>query len=380
MAPGYDSIRPLDQVLSLPQRSPSYEMQRRLAEEVVRGPFDEAIESIKKTTGNVIAKGSAEAMISDAAMDVNAFYAERAFPLLEEAGTIVAGSVDGKGVPMVKSEKTEHKARRTKGEKATKKKMATVATVFTAHPRVRTPLEVVASFFDGQREEESRQKLLDKRVFASLERSKEDVIQEMAVEMKARNPDSKKQRVVLTDGERALQMRVKHTLPDALLILDFFHASEKLWAAAHAFYAEGSNEALQWVRKHALMILCGKAGQVVKGMTQSATKRKLRGAKKKTITDAARYLYRNRDRMHYDEYLKQGLPIASGVVEGACKNLVKDRMERSGMRWKISGAEAVLQLRGVKLSGHMDEYWRFHIQREQERLYGKIAWKIIDEK
>jgi hypothetical protein len=80
--------------------------------------------------------------------------------------------------------------------------------------------------------------------------------------------------------------------------------------------------------------------------------------------------------MHYDEYLKQGWPIASGAVEGAYKNLVKDRMERSGMRWQVPGAEAVLKLRALKLSGDMDEYWAFHIQREQARLYGAIHWNL----
>ncbi len=112
-------------------------------------------------------------------------------------------------------------------------------------------------------------------------------------------------------------------------------------------------------------------------MRHSATKRGLKAAKRKAVGCAAGYLYRNRDRMRYDIYLAKGLPIASGAVEGACKNLVKDRMERSGMRWCPPGAEAVLELRAVKLSGNMDEYWPFHIRKEQERLYGGRKWRVV---
>lgn len=167
-------------------------------------------------------------------------------------------------------------------------------------------------------------------------------------------------------------------MPGIVLILDLLHALEYLWKAAYAFHAEGSGEATEWVRKRALMILKGEVSQVVKGMRGSATKRHLTGAKRKAVDSAAGYLYRNRDRMHYDIYLALGLPIASGAVEGACKNLVKDRMERSGMRWQIPGAEAVLKLRATKLSGDMDEYWRFHIRKEQERLYGRRTWRALE--
>jgi hypothetical protein len=209
-----------------------------------------------------------------------------------------------------------------------------------------------------------------------LRQSKDEVFAEVAAEMAARDPEGRKQRVVVTDGERALQRRARRLIPGVVLILDFLHVLEALWKAAHALYAEGSEEAVAWVRRRALKVLQGPVSQVVKGMRQSATKRRLRGAKRKALLDAAAYLYHNRDYMHYDEYLKQGWPIASGAVEGACKNLVKDRMERSGMRWQVPGAEAVLKLRALKLSGDMDEYWAFHIQREQARLYGAIHWNL----
>jgi hypothetical protein len=266
--------------------------------------------------------------------------------------------------------------RRTKGEKANKKKMATVAAVYTTAPRVRTPEEVVVSLFDDDPPEKRvAVRPENKRVWASLEKSKEDVFRGVVTEVELRDPRVTKMRVAVADGERALQKLIRKLLSGFVLILDLLHVLEKLWAVGHALYGEGTKEAEDWVREHALMILQGRVSQVVKGIRQSATKRKLRGARAKVLENVARYLYRNRAYMRYHEYLAQGLPIASGAVEGACKNLVKDRMERSGMRWQIAGAEAMLKLRAVKLSGDFEAYWAFHIQQDQKRLYGFRRWR-----
>ena len=104
--------------------------------------------------------------------------------------------------------------------------------------------------------------------------------------------------------------------------------------------------------------------------------RALSGAGGKTLRGVADYLYRNRTRMRYDEYLANGWPIASGPVEGACKNLIKDRMERSGMRWTELMAEAIVQLRAICLSGDFDHYWEFHIAQDQRRLY-PAPWSVV---
>ena len=134
-------------------------------------------------------------------------------------------------------------------------------------------------------------------------RDKAAVFTEVAEQMERRDPEGNKNRVAL--------------------ILDLLHLLEKLWKAAYLFHAEGSLEAEQWVRRRALRILRGEASQV------------------------ASYLYRNRDRTSYQEYLAQGLPIASGTVEGAYINLIKDRMERSGMRWTERMAEAIVNLTAI---------------------------------
>ena len=98
-----------------------------------------------------------------------------------------------------------------------------------------------------------------------------------------------------------------------------------------------------------------------------------------TVERIAKYLRRNRPYMRYDEYLRQGLPIASGCVEGACKNLIKDRMERSGMRWGLEGAEAMIQLRSLYLSGDLDDYWDFHLEQDGRRLYPPGHWEVVEQ-
>jgi hypothetical protein len=219
-----------------------------------------------------------------------------------------------------------------------------------------------------EREARKRSRPQNKRVWASLPKGKDKVIQEVGEEMQRRDPGNAKTHVALTDGERALQQRVHRWLPGALLILDLFHVLERLWKAAHVFFAEGSSAAEDYVKSRTLMILHGKCSQVVRGMRQSATKRGLKGRKRKAINEATAYLYRNRRYMRYNEYLAQGLPIASGAVEGACKNLVKDRMERSGMRWCELRAEAMLKLRAIYLSGDYEAYWAYHVAQDQLRI------------
>jgi hypothetical protein len=115
------------------------------------------------------------------------------------------------------------------------------------------------------------------------------------------------------------------TFTDITLVLDLLHVLEKLWKVAHALHSEGSPEAEAFLRARTERILCGMAGQVVKGLRQTVTKRRITGVKAKTIDGVCDYLYRNRERMRYDEYLRNGWPIASGTVEGACKNLIRDR-------------------------------------------------------
>jgi hypothetical protein len=375
--PGAVGIFPLDRALTLPARSFSYELQRRLVKAAVLNPFLDSVQTIADLTGVSVSKRSLEQILPDAAQDFDAFYRQRSPD--PAAGAILVAAVDCKGIPMVKPPGAPATSRLTKGQKANKKRMATVAAVFTRAPWVRTPQQVAESLFHlslpTSKDAPAPPRPENKRVWASLLKGKNAVIQEVAEEMERRDPSASKTRVALTDGERALQILVDGKLK-VTLILDLMHALEKLWKAAYVFHAEASLEADLWVLDRTLRILSGDVGQVVKGLRQSITKRRLSGANRKTLEGVAAYLYRNRTRMRYHEYLANGWPIASGPVEGACKNLIKDRMERSGMRWTELMAEAIVQLRAIHLSGDFDQYWQFHIAQDQQRLYPAV-WSVV---
>src|SRR5205807_8000742 len=124
-----------------------------------------------------------------------------------------------------------------------------------------------------------------------------------------------------------------------------------------------------FVRERCLRVLQGRVAAVIRGLREMATKHDLTAVRRKTIAKICAYLEKNRERMHYDEYLAQGYPIASGAIEGACRHLVKDRMERAGMHWTIPGAQAMLDVRSIYVSGHWEEYQAYRIEREIAGLY-----------
>ena len=379
-APGHDALHPLDVELGLPERIYSYECQRRLIRGVICGPFDEAIALVGEMTEVSVPKRSAEQIVREAAADFDAFYSERAQTEVKPGrGEILVGAIDCKGIPMVKPERALRVVRRGKGEKANKKRMATVAAVHSQAPVIRTPKDVLSSLFaTGEPlQRPKRSPPNHKRVWASLIDDKDTFITDVKAEMNRRDPRHRRTWVIVTDGERALQHRVCQTFTDVTLVLDLLHVLDKLWACGHALYREGSREAEDFVYQRAERILCGLVSQVVKGLRQIVTKRHLTANKAKTLLNVASYLYRNRERMRHDLYLANGWPIASGSVEGACKNLIRDRFERSGMRWTPETAEALLRLRAVYLSGDLDAYWEFHIKRDQKRLYRRDEWQLV---
>jgi len=378
-AAGTASVYPLDAELALPARCWSYELSRRLVRATVCGPFDEAIGLVAESTGVRIPKRSAEQVVVDAAVDVEAFYATRQ-GIRPDRGDMLVAAIDCKGIPMVRPDPAPKVVRRRKGEKANKKKMATVGAVHAQGPYLRTAGQVVASLFDppgdNGRQNHPRRQRSGKRVWASLTSDKDTFIAGVRAEMERRDPDRAHTWVIVTDGERALQRRVTKIFDDVTLVLDLLHVLDKLWKAAHVFHPEGTPEAIAFVRARTERILGGGVSQVVKGLRQMSTKRALRGTRAKTIHDVTAYLYANRERMRYDTYLSNGWPIASGTVEGACKNLIRDRMERSGMRWSEPMAEAMLSLRATYLSGDFEAYWDWHVTRDQQRLHHDPPWHV----
>jgi hypothetical protein len=389
---GHDRVEaaPLDAQLHLPQRQYSYLLQRWLGAFVVDDAHAEAIRKLGTILGLEIAVKASEDLNREQASDVEVFQDNLPVPAPETEAPLLVVTADCKGVPLVRKavQQVEESSgppssgrrgrssnhRRGKGEKANKKQMAAVGAVYTIEPFVRTADDVIDEVMRKEaRKRRSRPQ--NKRVRADLLVGKVSLFLWLAQEVIRRNPQGSKPVIFLSDGERALQDRQSEYLPEnTICILDLFHVLERLWKVAWCFFDERTQkrQAHQWVEERLKRLLEGKAGSVIRGIRYQSTQYALRGQRQKTVKEAADYFERNRDRMKYDEYLAAGYPIGSGVVEGACRHLVKDRMERSGMRWLPSGAQAMLDLRATYLNGEWSDFWKFHTEREDQRLYGKI--------
>ena len=381
-ARGEKSIHPLDEELNLPKQKYSFQVQKRAIKLCGRGPFDEAVETVRETTAANLPKRQIAEIAVKSAQDFKEFYGVRRENMSspEETGPLVVVGTDGKGVRnrRTREEKREQAGKRlAKGEKNSKKKMATVATIHTTKPYFRTPEEVVSRLMDKEpvEQENKRPEAEERRLWASLHKSKAEVFEEIVEEVEHRDPNHEKTVLFLADGERALKARAEESLkvafPNLVMILDVIHATEYLWKAAYVFLKEGSREAFQWVKARLLRVLRGEVRGVVQGIRSMASRRTLTVRKAKLIETICGYFLNNQGRMKYDEYLKKGYPIASGSVEGACGHLVKDRMERSGSSWKVDGevAEAILKIRALDKSGDLEEYWKFHVEKQRYDNY-----------
>ena len=196
----------------------------------------------------------------------------------------------------------------------------------------------------------------------------------MIAEAKRRDPAGKLTWVFLVDGAEEQLRQVDRALQrhhvKATVLLDFVHVLEYLWDAARCLYQNKDDPAAEeWVKEHAIEILLGNSSEVAGGMRRSATHRGLSPQAREPLDRCAEYLKKNRKRLRYDHALKQGMPIATGVIEGACRHLIRRRMECSGACWSLKGAEAVLRLRAVYMNDDWATYCIYHREQERARNY-----------
>jgi hypothetical protein len=144
---------------------------------------------------------------------------------------------------------------------------------------------------------------------------------------------------------------------------------EYLWKAVWSFHREGDPAAEVWVRRHAQQILAGHATRVAGQIRRQATNVGLDPPARAGADTCATYLTNKRAYLEYPTTLQRGWPFATGVIEGACRHLVKDRIEITGARWGLDGAEAILKLRAIRATGDFDEYWAYHLAQERHRVH-----------
>ena len=378
---------PLDKSLNLPKDHYSDGLRRHLIHEAIKSSFDESVKSIDRYTGGHVPKRQAMHLVDDVAQDFEAFYAQKRFTVPEQTEDLLVLSFDAKGIVMrhdslrsatkKAAEINAHKlqTRLSQGEKRHRKRMAQVATVYTTKPYVRTAASVMNRTQD--KVTYLPPQIRNKRVWAIVERDSETVITEAFLEALQWDPTQSRDWVILVDGHphqiKVIKRVTKRLKVKASIIQDFIHVLEYIWKAAWCFFEKGDDAAEAWVAERALKVLNGKAGLVASGIKQRATKQGMAKKDRKAIDDCASYLIKSKSRLNYDKALRAGYPIATGVIEGACRHLINDRLDITGARWCLKGAEAILKLRSVYSSGDFNAYWLFHKQQSAKRIYADLT-------
>lgn len=367
-------VCPLDGELGLPARCYSDLLREWLDLASTEGSFRESQAAVARVLGQAISVQAIETMMADDAQDVEAFYARSPLPLVAPAATILVVQADGKGVPQLPPPAAPAApARLGKGQKRAATKEAVVTSLYRIAPYPRTAEAVVAALLreGGDPAPASPRPVpVRKEVRATLAGKAVALTRLAARAAQYDDAAAIRHRVALTDGAAALQQQVVAHFPAYTLVLDIIHATEALWEAANALLGERHPQRTAWVRGHLCALLAGQTATVIGALQQAADTPTCTADQRAVLARVAGYYQRNAPYMRYDAYLAQGWPIGTGVVEGACGHLVKDRLDQSGMRWTLAGAQAVLDLRAVRLNGDWDAYWAFHRRQQQHRLYG----------
>ena len=383
-APGAPNLHPADAALNLPGEKHSHGLRKLAAIEAARGSFTQAGAAITRATGVTVGKRQTEQLAVAAAADIDGFYAQRR-PGPRDKGVLLALSFDGKGVvmrPGALREATAKKAaaatrklatRLSPGEKNGRKRMAEIAVVYDAVPAGRTAADIITPPGQDGPPRAPGPRAAGKWLTASVTDDISAVVAAGFEEAQRRDPASERTWIALVDGNNpqieaitAEASRRHITVP---ILIDFIHVLEYIWKAAWSFFEHSDPAAEEWVAGQALKILDGKAAQVAAGTRRRATAFGYSPAERAGADACARYLTAKRPYLDYPAALAKGWPIATGVVEGAARWLVKDRMDITGARWGLHGAEAIRKLRALIGCGDFDDYWAFHLRQEHQRVH-----------
>jgi hypothetical protein len=384
-AAGRENVYPADAQLNLPPGRHSHGIRRLAALEAPRSSFEDAQAAIARHTGQQIGTRQLRELTLTAAQDVDAFYAqtERTPPDGED---LLVLSCDAKGVVMRHEALREQtrsqaqnasgklKTRLSKGEKTNRKRMAEIVTVYELEPEPRTAADILPDPDSPAAPAPARRpKAKNKWLKASVTDDTRTVIAAMFSEADRRDPNHQRAWVALVDGNNHQITRIKTEARNREIkipiVVDFIHVLEYLWSACWCFFPEGDPVAEKWVHDKARQVLDGRAGIVAASIRRKATRLALEPDKRQAADRCADYLLAKRPYLDYPTALKNGWPIATGVIEGACRHLVKDRMDITGARWGLAGAEAILTLRALISNGDFDQYWTFHLAQEHRRVH-----------
>jgi hypothetical protein len=370
--------------LNLPRELASHGLRELSAIESSRGSFGDATDAIRRISGVRLGKRQLEQLAARAAADFEAFYTQptRSQATVNE-GDLLVLSADGKGIVMrpdalrpatakaAAGATAKLATRLSKGEKRNRKRMAEVGAVYDLTPVPRAPSDIIGRDEDTVRP--AAPKASNKWLTASVVEGAATVITSIFEEAQRRDPTHQRTWVALVDGAKhqidRIQAEAKDRQVQVTIVCDFIHVLEYLWSAAWSFHAEGDPAAQKWVADKALAVLNGQASTVAAAIRRKATTLGLDPRTRHNADRCADYLLAKRDYLNYPQALEQGWPIATGIIEGACRHLVKDRLDLTGARWGLAGAEAILKLRALRSNGDFEQYWDFHLNNELHQVH-----------
>lgn len=381
--PGSTNLYPADALLNLPAAEHSHGLRKLAVLEAVRGSYDQAIAGIVRASGVSVGKGQMLALTQAAAIDITSFYQARR-PIPAPDSDVLVMTFDGKGVVMrpdglrqatanaAAKGRTKLATRLSKGEKGNRKRLAEIGGVYDITPVTRAAEDIIAEP-GSTRPRAPGPVAVAKWLTVSIEDDAASVIGDVFDEAQRRDPNRRRAWIALVDGNghqiRRIRAEATRRQVPVTIVCDLIHVLEYLWRAAWCFFAEGDPAVEDWVAGHARRILHGQAGTVAAAIRRKATARHLGSVERRNVDVAAGYLMKLRPYLRYDQALAAGWPIATGIIEGACRHIVKDRMDLTGARWGLAGAETILRLRALISNGDFDDYWVFHLDQEHHHTH-----------
>ena len=394
-APGVSNVHPLDAVLDLPDGLYSIGLARLSAREAARGSFAEVGDAIADVTGVRIGTRQLIELARAAARDAAGFYAAREVPAASPDTALVI-TADGKGIPVRPdalrpgTAKLAAKAKQappaatsgTAGGRGNSKRMAELVCVYDLSPVPRTITDILPTLPTDDHDETidapvRAPKGSGKWLTASVTDDIPAVIAAGFDEAHRRDPDHRRDWVALVDGNttqiEAITAEAAARGVHVTVLIDWLHVTGYLWDAAKAFFCTdttaGMDKARTWVHERSRLVLNGDVLQVAERIRARILGSKLTATQRKSALEAATYLTNKAPHLDYPTALANGWPIATGVIEGACRHLVKDRLEITGARWGLDTAEAILTLRAISTNDDFHDYWHHHQQQEHHRTY-----------
>jgi hypothetical protein len=390
----------LDDYLSLPNTQLSYKLQDLIGKRSTEENYRSSVDMLNTVLDLHLEGSEVKRVIERLSPLASSYYEDHPVPsIVQEEGSHLCFGNDGKGVPIIKSERPEGSVdvgRLIKGQKRGTKKQATVAVSFSFNPFVRTSEDILKSLFrenavkkvpkEGNLEDISTKEVskADNKMSLGMHRRAFMGEQKKAInyaidQLMARQGAAGKDIIALVDCGTGLETGILKAIEERGLqthlkavVADIVHVSEYIWKGANAILGEKSPIRTTWVRGKLKDILEGKVEDVSKELQKIKETSDMKESAGEQLATTIKYLENHKHKMAYDVYLQKGYPISTGIIESTCGHLVKDRMEDSGMRWSISGAQQMLDLRAVNKNGDWKPFIRYvQIKNKPNKL--KIA-------